>query len=55
MLTSPPRPAKLYVLWACPSFSQVLDSSSKPAIEHDIVNTWSQAKTKSLSLGTVNK
>lgn len=55
MLTSPPCPTKLYVLWACPSFSQVLDPSSKPAIEHDIVNTWSQAKTKSLTLGTVNK
>lgn len=33
----------------------VLDPSSKPAIEHDIINTWRQAKTKSLSLGTENK
>lgn len=36
-------------------FTCSLRPSSKPAIEHDSINTWRQAKTKSLSLGTENK
>lgn len=51
MLTGPFSSCKALCSADCSSFSQVLDPSSVPAIEHETVNTWSQATT----LGTENK
>lgn len=55
MFTGPSSSYKALFSRDCSSLIQVLGPSCKPATEHDTVNTWSQAKTKALSLGTENK